>query len=163
MAINNVVTGPNLGPEFDLGNVTPSQIRVLLDQIIYDNATSGLTATDAQAAIDELALALTGVAHTAITGIDLQPTGNPNEFTIVVSWTDENGTAQTTTDPTPITVATPTVVSGDAGNLIVAGGDAGAFLDGPGFKAAMLAHATDDCPVTDVFGVNIGTVLMEQP
>ena len=163
MAINNVVAGSNLGDEFDIGNITPNKIRVLLDEILYDNATSGLAAVDAQAAIDELALALSGVAHTAITGIDLQPTANPNEFTVVVTWTDENGTPQTTTDPTPITIAQQTVVSTDAGNLIAAGTDQGAFIDGPGLKTAVIDNVVDDCPVTDVFGVVLGTVLMEQP
>lgn len=163
MAINNVVVTPNLGDEFDIGNLTPSKIRILLDEILYDNATSGLTATDAQAAIDELALAVSGVAHTSITGIDLKPTANPNEFTVEITWTDENGTAQTTTDPTPITIAQQTVVSADAGNLIAAGTDQGAFIDGPGLKTAVLDNVVDDCPVTDAFGVLLGTVLMEQP
>ena len=163
MTINSIVTGPNLGPEFDIGNITPSKIRVLLDQILYDNGTSGLTATDAQAAIDELALAVSGVAHTAITGIDLKPTANPNEFTVEIAWTDENGAAQTTTDPTPITITQQTVVSADAGNLINAGGDQGAFLDGAGLKAAVLANVVDDCVVTDVFGNQLAVLLMEQP
>ena len=70
----------------------------------YSNTVSGLTATTVQAAIDELNVAVSGVAHTAITGIDLQPTANTNEFTVVINWTDGDGTAQTTTDPTPIQV-----------------------------------------------------------
>lgn len=71
----------------------------------YSNTTSGLTATTVQGAIDELNTALSGVAHTAITNIDLQPTANTNEFTVVLTWTDGDGVSQTTTDATPITVA----------------------------------------------------------
>lgn len=41
---------------------------------------------------------------TAITGIDLKPTEVANQFTVEISWTDANGNAQTTTDPTPITI-----------------------------------------------------------
>jgi len=48
-----------------------------------------------------------GGASTTISGIDLQPTGNANEFTVSVSWVDGDGNAQTTTDPTPITVTGP--------------------------------------------------------
>jgi len=46
---------------------------------------------------------LTGIQHTTITNIDLQPTVNPNEFTVEIEWTDGDGNAQTTTDPTPVT------------------------------------------------------------
>ena len=50
-----------------------------------------------------------GLAHTAITNIDLKPTGNPNEYTVEIQWTDGDGVAQVTTDPTPVTI-TPTSV-----------------------------------------------------
>jgi len=57
---------------------------------------------------------LTGIAHTAITGIDLKPTANTNEFVVEINWTDGDGNAQVTTDPTPITVqTTPSIVSID--------------------------------------------------
>jgi len=158
MTINNVVAGQNLGPEFDLGNVTVDTIRVLLGQIAYDNTASGLTATDAKAAIDELALALSGVAHTAITGIDLTAGANPNEYLVEITWTDENGNAQTTTDPTPITI-TDTATSASPGNLLTANAD-GSFFDQTAFDAALDA-STDACVVTDVFGATIGTVLMD--
>ena len=48
---------------------------------------------------------LAGVTHTTITNIDLQPTGTPDEFTVVMEWTDGDGNPQTTTDPTPITIS----------------------------------------------------------
>lgn len=39
-----------------------------------------------------------------ITGIDLQPTGNANEFTLAVSFNDVNGVAQTVVDTTPVVI-----------------------------------------------------------
>ena len=48
---------------------------------------------------------LSGIAHTAITGVDLKPaTTGTNQFLVEVSWTDGDGNSQTTTDTTPITV-----------------------------------------------------------
>jgi len=72
----------------------------------FDNVASGMTATNVKAALEELNTGLTGVAHTAITGIDLKAGGGANEFLVEITWTDGDGNAQTTTDPTPITVAT---------------------------------------------------------
>ncbi len=46
-----------------------------------------------------------GLTHTSITNIDLKPTGNTNEYTVEIEWTDENGTVNTTTDATPITIS----------------------------------------------------------
>ena len=43
----------------------------------------------------------------SITNIDLQPTANDNEFTVVIEWLDNEWIAQTTTDATPITVTWP--------------------------------------------------------
>lgn len=53
----------------------------------------------------ETTLTFPGIAHTAITGIDLRPTGVVNQYTVVVTWTDSDGVAQTTTDPTPIIIS----------------------------------------------------------
>jgi len=36
-----------------------------------------------------------------------------NEFTVEISWTDENGTPQTTTDPTPITLSGDNIFTAD--------------------------------------------------
>ena len=47
---------------------------------------------------------ITGITHTSITNIDLRPTGTPNEFTVEITWIDEDGNTQVTTDPTPISV-----------------------------------------------------------
>lgn len=72
--------------------------------IALADTANNYTATDIEGALAEIATSLTGIAHTAITNIDLQPTGTPNEYTVVIEWTDENGAAQTTTDATPITI-----------------------------------------------------------
>lgn len=45
-----------------------------------------------------------GANAVSINSIDFQPTGNPDEFTVVLTWTDENGAIQTTTDATPVTL-----------------------------------------------------------
>lgn len=69
------------------------------------------TVADGSAIVDirvNPAILGTGGAHTVITNIDLQPTGNPNEFTVDLEWTDSNGDTQTTVDGTPITITVPT-------------------------------------------------------
>ena len=67
-------------------------------------------ANNVEDVLSEIAVNMTGIAHTSITGIDLKPTGNSNEYTIEISWLDGDGVPQTTTDPTPLTIA-PTVVN----------------------------------------------------
>ena len=151
----------------------------------FDPAGTTLTSTTTQDAIEEVLGLLSGVQHTTITNIDLQPTANPNEYTVVIEWTDGDGNPQTTTDPTPVTIAAPTIVSADANNLVTPGGDGGAFIDsvtsadadnllGAGadglttFTAADLCqavedHCVDPCVVTDMWGNTVGTVLMTQP
>ena len=73
---------------------------------------------------------LSGIAHTSITRIDLKRTANENQYTVEITWTDEDGNSQTTTDPTPVTIST---VHPDAGyahcnteaNLTNGGGGSG--------------------------------------
>lgn len=62
------------------------------------------TATDVEWALAEIATSITWIAHTSITSIDLQPTANANEYTVVITWVDENSVTQTTVDATPITI-----------------------------------------------------------
>ena len=64
------------------------------------------TGTNVEAILAEIATSLTGIAHTSITGIDLKPTGTPNEYTVEITWVDENSTTQVTTDASPITIDT---------------------------------------------------------
>ena len=64
-----------------------------------------------EASINPVTLA--GIPHTVVTNIDLQPTANTNEFTVVVEWTDGDGNAQVTTDPTPIVIEPSTISDGD--------------------------------------------------
>lgn len=41
----------------------------------------------------------------SITGIDLKTTGVANQYTVSVTWTDQNGAVQTTNDSSPVTIA----------------------------------------------------------
>lgn len=81
--------------------------------IIADNS-------DVQTALLALAFSVSGVQHTQIVDIDFKPTGNPNEYTIEVTWLDSDGNTQVTQDATPVTF-TPQVASEvpvtPAGNL----------------------------------------------
>ena len=204
MALNDITLGQHFGDNFVL-DTGLEKILVNVDGVsivsnpdgtlsavaedaagtAFDPAGNVLTATDTQAAIEEVLGLLNGVQHTVITNVDLQPTGNPNEFTVEIEWTDGDGNTQTTTDPTPVTIAQQTVVSADAGNLVTAGGDGGAFIDSvvssdagnlitagaDGLAAlsptdlcqAVTDNCVDDCVVTDMFGNTIGVVLMNQP
>lgn len=74
--------------------------------------------------------ALAGIAHTAITGIDLKPTGTANEYVVEIAWVDGSGVAQTTVDPTPITI-TPPALSTDIGQTLVASSGDGEFYAMP--------------------------------
>lgn len=85
---------------------------------------SGLASTDLQALaveikslIDANTTSITGLVHTAITSIDLKSNGNANEYIVEIQWTDEDGTAQTTTDPTPITIAGAGLAAADIDTL----------------------------------------------
>ena len=99
------------GPDDDVANATASEALDLCadetvhfyspDSSILFTVSSGSAIVGAQLNPDVLA----GITSTAITNIDLQPTANPNEFTVAIEWTDGDGNPQTTTDPTPITVA----------------------------------------------------------
>lgn len=69
------------------------------------DSNNNYAGTNVEDALSEIATQLTGLTHTAITGIDLKPTGNANEYTVEIQWTDENGNSQTTTDSNPIVIA----------------------------------------------------------
>ena len=86
------------------------------------------------AAIDELEERLNEIAHTSITNIDLRPTANANEYTVEITWEDEDGNSVTTTDPTPLVIATPHPDAGYAQCGTIAGlnnGSAAAGATGP--------------------------------
>lgn len=60
----------------------------------------------------------------SVDSIDLRPTGNENEFTIDITWTDENGLQSTLTDGTPIMVNIPPLdLTVNAGGTGVASDD----------------------------------------
>ena len=172
MALNNVVFGDNFGDEFNVG----TEVKLNLDGTTivegvggvlsspaenaadtpFNPATTILTSTDTQGAIEELETLISGVTHTSITNIDLQPTGNTNEYTVIVTWVDENGATQTTSDATPVVIAGANTVSAAAGNLIT--DDTGAFLDSATICTDVKTNCFQDCDITDIAGVVRGTV-----
>ena len=113
-------------PDDDVETVTGTAVdvtdarNVVIDhttsaEASYDNTASGLTATDAQAAIDELA----GNAH-----------ADDDVETVT-------GTAVDVTDPRNPVIDLQVIVSGDANNAVSAGTDLGAFLDAQGLAASI--------------------------
>ena len=108
------------GPDGVIGNATSSELLNLCDEEtlhFWSNDQSILFTVAPGSALVEAhvnPLALTGLAHTAITNIDLRPAldgnGNPltGVFTVEVTWTDEDGDVNVTTDPTPITIDSDT-------------------------------------------------------
>ena len=86
----------------------PNTTQVTIGIVAHDHFTFNIASTTANVcdAIGNLTTQLSGLIHTAITNIDLRPTSNTNEFTVEITWTDEDGNTQVTTDPTPILVQT---------------------------------------------------------
>lgn len=72
---------------------------------------------DLMPSIINLAQSGAGGSPVTIDSIDLTPTGNPDEFTVSITWTDGTGASQTTTDATPVTIvgggATDRIVDAD--------------------------------------------------
>ena len=96
------VTGTNVD------NTDPNNPIVNLQtaaQTTVVDAAGNYTGTQVEAVLAEIATQLTGLVHTAITGIDLKPTANANEYTVEITWTDGDGNAQTTTDSSPVVIA----------------------------------------------------------
>ena len=177
MAINDITLGAHFGDNFVLDAGT-EKILVKIDGVsivqaadgtlsavaedaagtAFDPAGNILTSTDTQGAIEEVLTLLSGVAHTSITDIDLQATANPNEFTVVITWVDENGATQTTTDATPVTIsgATQVIVSTDPGNLLTAGTDLGALITSADICTSVTNDCLAPCQITDMFGNVIG-------
>lgn len=54
--------------------------------------------------IQNLQTELNNLSHPSIQSVDFKPTGNPNEYTIDLLWTDEDGNVNTVTDSTPVTI-----------------------------------------------------------
>ena len=137
----------------------------------YSNATSGLTATDIQSAIDELDAAVdalgSGVELRLVQGeydaatdslvftVDDGAGGNQSTVTVpvaalaadLVQVTDNgDGTgAITVAGGAPVPFVTGPVVSADAGNLVTPGTDGGAFLDAAAINAAVPSTTFEIC------------------
>jgi hypothetical protein len=71
----------------------------------YNALTSDLTLNTSIGGVVVVPNVGSSAVHTNITGIDLAATLNPNEFTVSLSWIDEFGVAQVTTDPTPVVIS----------------------------------------------------------
>jgi len=84
----------------------PNTTQVTVGIVAHDHFTFNIASVNTSVcnAIGNLNTQLSGLVHTAITNIDLRPTGNDNEFTVEVTWTDEDGNTQVTTDPTPVKI-----------------------------------------------------------
>ena len=106
-------TGPVLtvstGPDNDPANATSSQTVVFGDTIhFYSPDGSILFTVEPGSALVNAQLnptVLSGIQHTAITNIDLKPTGNANEYVVEIEWTDSDGNTQITTDATPLVIS----------------------------------------------------------
>ena len=101
---------------------------------LIDNANT-------QAQLIALATSLTGLAHTAITSIDLKDSGTANQYIVEITWTDGDGNTQTTTDPTPITLSSTGFVAHNH-NL--------ADINDAGTAAALDVPATAGVPATAI-------------
>jgi len=110
--ILNVSTGPDNDPANATSTATAEWGETLHfyspDNSILYTVTEGSVIIGAQ--LNPTVLA--GIAHTAITNIDLKPAidgnGNPliNNYTVEITWVDGDGVTHVTTDPTPIIIQT---------------------------------------------------------
>ncbi len=88
-AINELVTRIDL--------VTGSNFATNAEAIAGTRADVGITPASLSAALD-------AQTFPAITDVDFRPTGNPDEYTVDVDWTNEDGTPQSNTDGSPVTI-----------------------------------------------------------
>lgn len=153
MALSDLVTGANLGPEFQIGTNVSGQITINVDgtTVVRDGATGQLSAAQGAISYDGATYTLTytdaaGATQTA----DLSALANAAD--IFVTGATLVGTTLTLTDNdtgTPdviIDLASITGVSADAGNLLDAGTDGLPLLT----VATLQADLAPACK--DVFG-----------
>ena len=169
MAVNNLVTGPNLNPDdFNLGTDIANRVTVNVDGSTIVRAAGGFNSPDQllsySNATQELTLSRNDgsppiVLDLSALAADIFVDGASFDGTTgVLTLTDNDaGTPDVT-----INLAALLGVSTDAGNLLANGSDGK-----PLFTAAVLCQAVtdncvDDCPLTDLFGNSFGTVLQAQ-
>lgn len=97
------------GPDADPSNAT-SSAAVGRDDVVHFYSADGslvFAVTQGSGLVDAQInpAVLSGITHTAITGVDLTQSGD--DLFVQITWTDENGVSQTTTDPTPVTITVP--------------------------------------------------------
>ena len=155
MAVNDLVTGGNLGPEFQIGTNVPNQITINTDgtSVIRDGVTGELSSPPGVMTYVPGTATLTytdgqgGVQNIDLSGLttDIYVDGgtyDPN--TMILTLTDNDaGTPDVTVDLSGLLG-----VSTDANNLLVNGADGKPFLDVPALQAAF-----NVCQ--DVFGTNL--------
>ena len=136
MAVNDIVIGSELGPEFEIGTTVPNFITVRVDGVtVLRNPTTG-----------ELSTPLTSLGFDNTTGIltFINETGNPMTADLSAFFTDvfvtggNYNAANMTLTLTDNDAGTPDVVidlssllgvSADAGNILTDGADGKPFLD----------------------------------
>ena len=155
MATNDLVTGANLGPEFEIGTNVANQITINTDGtsvirdgvtgelssppgvMTYNAGTSTLTYTDGQGGVQDVDLS-------ALTTDIFVNGGAYDANTMLLTLTDNDaGTPDVVID-----LSTLLGVSTDANNLLVNGADGKPHLD-----VADLQAALGTCQ--DVFGVDL--------
>lgn len=107
------VTGTNIDNTDPVNPIINLQTAL---QTSVADTLNNFVSTDVETVLAEISTKLTGIAHTAITGIDLKTTANPNEYLVEITWTDSDGVAQTTTDPTPIIISGSVIFQDENGN-----------------------------------------------
>ncbi len=96
------VTGTNVDNTDPLNPVVNLQSAT---QTAVTDTGSNYTGTNVETILAEIATKFSGLVHTAITDINLIATANANEYSVEITWTDEDGNINTTTDATPVVIA----------------------------------------------------------
>ena len=170
MALNDIVTGSNLGPEFELGTNVADAITINVDgvTVLRDPVTGELSSPAAAQAVSAITYdaATTTLTHDpgdGSTPVDIDLSALTTDIfvdgatfdaaTSILTLKDNDGATPDVT----IDLSTLLGVSTDADNLLSNGADGKPFIDGAAVCAEITANCLEDCPVTDVFGNTIGT------
>jgi hypothetical protein len=87
------------GPGTVMGDGNITNVALVGTNLVFTGVAGGFNG----------AVSLAGVLPVtymrSITGIDLKPTGLPNQYTVSLTWLDQNGVTQTTNDTSPVTIS----------------------------------------------------------
>ena len=176
MALNDIVTGANLGPEFELGTNVADAITINVDgvTILRDPVTGELSSPAAAQAVSAISYdaATTTLTHDpgdGSTPVDIDLSALTTDIfvdgatfdaaTSILTLTDNDGATPNVT----IDLSTLLGVSTDTDNLLSNGADGKPNLQPQALCNAIEAHCYDLCPVNDVFGNQIAEVWQSQP